>query len=78
MEELQSQARTLAIRDAVAKAEQLAGDTGATLGKLLFISESGGPSKPVIARTEARAFAAEAATPISLGELDVTVMIQAI
>ncbi len=78
VEELQSQARTLAIRDAVAKAEQLAGDTGATLGPLLFISESGGPSTPVIARTEAPAFAADAATPISLGELDVTVIIQAI
>ena len=76
----QVQARESAMMDALAKADQLATLTGVTRGSLLFITESGG-SVPVVrdfARLEAAAFADSVATPISAGELEVQVSVQAV
>jgi uncharacterized protein YggE len=76
----QTQAREDAVLDAVAKAEQFAALTGVGKGPLLFITESGG-SAPVTYDYGVRAesFAADAApTPISLGELDIQVYVQAV
>ena len=77
---LRTQAREAAVRDALAKAQQFASLTGVQLGRLLFISESGGAVPvPYLA---GRAFSLEAAkdvaTPISTGELDVRVNVQAV
>jgi uncharacterized protein len=63
-------ARELAIIDAGAKAKQMADLAGVKLGKAIYISESGGyipqPSKGVTA----------APTPISAGELEITLTVQ--
>ena len=73
-----AQARELAVKDALAKAQQLAHLSGAKLGKPIFISESGGWAPPV---PMARAAAMEAkgagpATPISPGESEVRLDVQ--
>ena len=76
----QTQAREDAIRDAVAKAEQFAVQTGVVTGDLLFITESGG-SAPVTYDYGVRAsglVAETALTPISLGELEIQVYVQAV
>jgi len=76
-----TQARELAVRDALAKAEQLAQLTGVTVGKLIYISES---TSGVYPREVSKGgFDYEAAisvppTPISGGEMDVTVNVQAV
>ena len=73
-----TQARELAVNDALAKAQQFASLTGVQLGQLVFISESGGA--PVVRDFEVRAITLEAAaatTPISGGELEVQVTVQA-
>ena len=73
-------AREGAVIDALAKADQFAALTGVTLGSLQFITESGG-GQPAVSnlRMEAAAFAADSYdTPISGGELEVKVVIQAI
>ncbi len=70
---LNNQARDLAIKDAVAKAQQVAGLTDVKLGKLIYFSETGGyvaPPRVAIGAQEV------ASTPISPGELDVTVSVQ--
>ncbi len=78
-----NQVRELAVKNALDKARQFANLTGVTLGKLLYIAETGG-SSPVIKDFSGRAtleFAAPAAvpqTPISTGELDVQLTIQAV
>ena len=73
---LQTQARSLAVEDAEAKARTLAEAGGVRLGEPVSIVEStylGGP--PVPFSTEEAAFdtAARTATPIAPGELTVTV-----
>ena len=72
---LQTQARALAVKNAEAKAQTLAGVSGVTLGKPVTITEislGGGPS---IAFAESTAFddSARSSTPIEAGELTVTV-----
>jgi uncharacterized protein YggE len=73
---MRDQARTLAVKQAVAKARQMATDAGITLGSVLLLTESGGfEAPPVPMKLEARA-AADSATPISPGELQVQVTVQ--
>ncbi len=75
---IEVEARDLAIRDAMAKATQVAGVAGVTLGPPVFISEQS--STPFV--QEAIAFRADAAgapaTPIIAGELDVTIRVQVV
>ncbi|MEE9324017.1 MAG: SIMPL domain-containing protein, partial [Dehalococcoidia bacterium] len=72
-----SRAREAAVMDAVAKAEQLANLTGVTLGKPIFITESGGFAPPPIFVDRAFVEAAAAApTPILPGETEVSVGVQ--
>ena len=78
---LETQAREKAVQVLMAKAEQFAKLTGVQLGRLVFLSESGGfTPRPV---TIERAFAeaapvAAAVTPISVGELKVVVSLQGV
>ena len=75
----QAAAREEAVKDALAKAQQFAQLTGVKLGRLLYITESGGVSPTPIYRAEAFAGAdAKTTTPISAGELDVSVSVQAV
>ena len=76
---LQDQARSAAIKDVLAKAEQVASLTGVQLGPLLHITETSGQPRVAALRMESMAFAAKAApTPIQTGELDVVVTVQAL
>ena len=78
--DLEDEARTLAIQDAVAKAQQFADETGVTLGKLQFITEISAPRFAEAVRVDAALFAEGIAvppTPISIGETQVTVTVQA-
>ena len=71
-----NQAREEAMQDAADKAQQLADLAGVTLGKAVYISESGGY---VPSRYPSVVYAAEGAsgtTPISAGELEITVSVQ--
>jgi uncharacterized protein YggE len=76
----QSQARELAVADAIAKAEQFATLAGVKRGNLVFITENGGSthvSQSIGARVYS--YAEESiATPISVGGLEVEVTVQAI
>jgi uncharacterized protein len=69
----QSQARASAVRDALAKARQLAAAAGVTLGPVLSIRE-GAVSQPIPMRVAAMGARADA-TPIEPGQLDVTVAV---
>ncbi|MBI4296203.1 MAG: SIMPL domain-containing protein [Chloroflexi bacterium] len=72
----QKEAREKAMADAKAKAEQMAGLAGVKLGKPVYITESFyAPPVPIpILRSEAGAPAPT--TPISPGEMDITVTVQ--
>ncbi|MBI4298819.1 MAG: SIMPL domain-containing protein [Chloroflexi bacterium] len=72
------QARELAVKDALSKAQQFATLTGVRVGPLAFISESG--SAPIIKDFGLRGATlevAQAPTPISGGELEVQITVQA-
>jgi uncharacterized protein YggE len=77
---LKVQARELAVQHALEKAQELATLAGVTLGPLVFISESS--STPVFSRVEARGDFAMASsfapTPISAGESQIQVTVQAV
>lgn len=76
-----AQAREAAVKDAMSKAQQFAKLTGVTLGKLAYIAETGSNMPIVRDYAEAKMFAAGAAvppTPISPGEIDVTISVQAV
>ena len=76
---LQDQARAAAIKDVLAKADQVASLTGVQLGPLVHITETSGQPRVPALRLESVAFAAKAApTPIQAGELDVVVTVQAL
>ena len=78
---LESLARERAVEDLMAKAQQLAQLTDVQLGKLVFLSESGGfIARPTADfRTFAEAAPAPAIeTPISAGELKVTTTMQGV
>ena len=73
---LQTQARSLAVKDAEAKAQTLAEASGVTLGEPITITESTyfeGPPIPFATAEAAFDDAARTATPIVAGELTVTV-----
>lgn len=76
---LATQARALAVKDAEAKAQTLAKESGVTIGKPLSISEKTSIAAPPIAfdraAEEAAADASVTATPVQAGELTVTVNI---
>ena len=77
-EELQDQARALAIEDLMKKAAQVADLGGVELGQLVFISETGGQRETSTFMSDRVAFAeAAVSTPILTGELDVVVTVQA-
>ncbi len=72
--------RKAAVEDAMDKARQFASLTGVALGKLVFITESGG-GVPVSQPQAIRAFAESAvapATSISGGELELNLRVQAV
>jgi uncharacterized protein YggE len=77
-EALKDQARAAAIQDLRAKAEQIASLAGVELGRLNYITETGGfaPS-PMVVMERAAFDARSAPTPIMTGELDITVSVQA-
>jgi uncharacterized protein YggE len=70
---VEAQARTLAVRDAATKAQQLADAAGVRLGPLLSLTEQGiGRPIPV-----ARGISAMASMPVEPGEVEVTVIVEA-
>ncbi len=77
---LMVQLRERAVMDALAKAEQFAGLTNVSLGRLVYISESGGAG-PMVTDFAAESFVMRAAaapvTSISGGELEISMMVQA-
>jgi uncharacterized protein YggE len=70
-----TQAREKAMQDAAAKAQHLASLAGVNLGKVIYISESGSYIPQPI-RLFDSAVGASASTPISPGELDITLTVQ--
>ena len=76
------QARELAVKEARAKAEQMAGWAGESLGNLVFLSESSAPSpvRRLEAYAESSADAAFAlpSTSIAPGDMEVRVTVQAV
>lgn len=77
----ETQARDLALKDAQAKAQQIAKTLGFTLGKPLYVSDSGG--SPLILRNEKVGVAGAAApssapTPISPGQSQVSISVQVV
>ena len=70
-----NQAREKAMQDANAKAEQMATLAGITLGKPTYISESGGYI-PTPYYLKDYAEGGSSSTPISPGELDITLSVQ--
>ncbi|MBI4340193.1 MAG: SIMPL domain-containing protein [Chloroflexi bacterium] len=80
-EKYADQAREAAVKDALAKAQQFALLTGSKLGKLVYISETGA-NVPIL-RDYAKAGVAMAeagapTTPISAGETEVAISVQAV
>lgn len=79
---LEAQARELALRDAVAKADLYASVTGVDRGKLVTIVETSGTQYPQVARAESFAGAAfDSAGPptqILAGDLQVRVTVQTV
>ena len=78
-EELQQEARRLAMENAKSKAETLADAGGVELGAPRSISESGG-ARALTFRADAFAaeFADGASTPIEVGELEVQIQVQVV
>jgi len=72
--ELEAEAREDAVSEARDKGETLAGLSGVSLGKPISISESA-VSPPIPLAERALAGAADVATPIEAGELEVTVTV---
>jgi len=69
-----NQARALAIKDAMDKAQQMATGASVSLGKLLYISESGGSVPAFMAYKEA----AGSDTSISSGQLAISLSVQVV
>jgi uncharacterized protein YggE len=73
----QEQARQQAVADAAAKAKQLADAAGVKLGKPVYITESSYIPGPIYRDVAVKAEAAPAVeTPISPGEMEITVDVQ--
>ncbi len=72
---LNEQARKLAIQDAVAKAEQMAGELGIKLGRVISVSESGGATPIPLYADAALRESAPAAVPLPTGSFSVSVSV---
>ena len=68
-----TQARTLAVNDAKAKAQQLASTSGVTLGAITYIAENQGYNPPIY---NSGAAVPGTATPISPGQTQITMSVQ--
>ena len=77
---LQNQAREEAIADLLSKAATMAELAGVELGKLVYLTESGGSSPQSFARMESASFAMgpDTASSILAGELNVNLNVEAI
>ncbi len=75
---LQAQAREMAVKEAVAKAQQIARAAGIGLGPVIYISEStaGLPTPIPFAQMEARAAMAAPPTQVLPGEAELTAQVQ--
>jgi uncharacterized protein len=74
---LRNQAREKAVKDATAKAKQIASAAGVSLGKPTYITESGGfVPKAIDMRSFALAAESSAPTSISPGESELSVNVQ--
>jgi uncharacterized protein YggE len=76
--EAQALARTAAVKDAEAKAQQLATDAGVEIVGIVSISESGGQQpQPIYMAREEMAFAADAgaSTPVLAGEVELSISV---
>jgi uncharacterized protein len=72
-----SEARSMAVRDAHDKAEELASAAGLRLGRLVSLDEGGGMGGPV--RFSRRAISAGAASaPVEVGDKEVSVSVSAV
>jgi uncharacterized protein YggE len=69
----QAEARTLAVRDAAARARRIADAAGVTLGEVLSITE-GGAVRPLPPRMTTMAM--EAAGPVEPGQLEIVVTVE--
>lgn len=72
------QAREEALADAMGKAEQIASVAGVGLGRPFYISETGGvvPPRPYPVMDYGYAEGAKAMTPISAGEIEISLTVQ--
>jgi uncharacterized protein len=70
-----SQARTLAVNDAKAKADQLASLAGITLGQPFYLIENP-PATPIPISAPVASAATGTTTPISPGQINVTITVQ--
>ncbi len=70
--QLEDQARTKAIADAKSTAEKIAQESGLHLGKLVNVSENGGP-QPVVFNSMAKTAAPSSSTDLQAGKNQVTV-----
>jgi uncharacterized protein YggE len=79
-EALQDQAREAAVNDAKARAQRLADTAGVKLGAPISISEGSVAAQPVALKSFAgdTAGAAQPATPIETGQLDVDITVQVV
>ncbi|MFC1993700.1 SIMPL domain-containing protein [Chloroflexota bacterium] len=71
-----TQAREIALLDAIAKAEQMAEVVGVDLGKPVYITESGGYIPRSYAVPEMAYDAGASTTSISAGELEISISVQ--
>ena len=74
---LESQARILAVEDALEKARQIAGVAGVTLGPATLITQQGGvPRAAAFERAAVASLDLSVVTPISVGETQIVVRVQ--
>lgn len=79
--QLAIKARELAVQDAITKAKQFASLTDVTLGKLIYISETGSNTPIPMVKAAGMAFSEAAdisSSPISEGEVEIIIRIQAV
>ena len=75
---LEVEARKLALEDATAKAEQIASVMNVTLGEPIYVSQQGGSPVVFRAAVPEAMFAADASTPISAGEQEISIWVQVV
>ena len=79
--QLAIEARELAVKDAIAKAKQFASLTDVTLGKLIYITETGSNTPIPMLKTAGMAFSEAgdiSSSPISEGEVEIVIRVQAV